>query len=285
MSPFVPLHRASLLVFTVVVVAGCGSSASGPPLPTVAPAKTFRLASFKPTGPIAAGVPTKISFTVVQPSGMPLTQYRTGAGPHTGAHLIFVRRDLPTIIHRHPARIPPSGLIADTITFPAPGPYRLVVDVYPRTSGLQRNFQLFKDVEVVGTYKPQPVPPFDPTVTVDGYRFQMHGTPKVRAIEAAFLRVTVTSPSGKRATFSPWLGALAHAIFFRAGTLDYFHTHICGPDTPGCGGFGAPVVGRSSTPGELQVGVLLPIAGTWRLFLQCKVDGHVLTAPFTLKVT
>jgi hypothetical protein len=30
--------------------------------------------------------------------------------------------------------------------------------------------------------------------------------------------------------------------------------------------------------------VLLPVPGAWRLFLQCKVGGKVLTAPFTLKV-
>jgi hypothetical protein len=34
----------------------------------------------------------------------------------------------------------------------------------------------------------------------------------------------------------------------------------------------------------MHVGVLLPEAGTWRLFLQCKVHGKILTAPFTLKV-
>jgi hypothetical protein len=32
------------------------------------------------------------------------------------------------------------------------------------------------------------------------------------------------------------------------------------------------------------VGVLLPGSGTWRMFLQCQVDGKVLTAPFTLQV-
>jgi hypothetical protein len=34
----------------------------------------------------------------------------------------------------------------------------------------------------------------------------------------------------------------------------------------------------------LHVGVLLPVSGTWRLFLQSKVDGRVITAPFTLDV-
>ena len=41
--------------------------------------------------------------------------------------------------------------------------------------------------------------------------------------------------------FVPWFGALAHAIFFRQGSLDYFHTHICAPDAPNCGSLaGAP---------------------------------------------
>jgi hypothetical protein len=277
-------RRLLTLGTCALLLAGCGSSGSGPAVPTIAPAKQFRIAKLSPAGPIPPATSTKVSFTIEQPSGAPLTQYRTGAGPHTGVHLIFVRRDLSTIVHHHPP-IAAGGRIADRVTFPAPGPYRLIVDVYPRLSGVLRNFQLFENVGVAGNYKAKPIPPFNPTVTVAGYRFEMHEKPQLHAIQAAFLTVTVTSPKGQPATFTPWFGALAHAIFFRAGTLDYFHTHICGPQTPACGGFGAPVVGHSSTPGKLQIGVLLPIAGAWRLFLQCKVDGHVLTAPFTLKVT
>ena len=44
------------------------------------------------------------------------------------------------------------------------------------------------------------------------------------------------------------------------------------------------VTGTSTTPGKLNVGVLVPAPGTWRLFLQLKLDGKVLTAPFTLQV-
>ena len=35
---------------------------------------------------------------------------------------------------------------------------------------------------------------------------------------------------------------------------------------------------------QLTVGVLVPVSGVWRLFLQCRVGGRVLTAPFTLHV-
>jgi hypothetical protein len=100
------------------------------------------------------------------------------------------------------------------------------------------------------------------------------------------MTITVTDPHGKPAKFTPWYGALAHAIFFRAGSLDYFHTHVCAPGTTGCTStLGATqVTGTSDQPGKLQVGVLVPVAGTWRLFIQVKANGKVLTAPFTLTV-
>jgi hypothetical protein len=114
----------------------------------------------------------------------------------------------------------------------------------------------------------------------------MHGHPALRAIQANFLTLTVTGPNGKPARFTPWYGALAHAIFFRQGSLDYFHTHVCAPGASGCTSLlgGTSVAGTSSTPGKLRVGVLVPVAGIWRLFLQTKVNGRVLTAPFTLRV-
>ncbi len=101
------------------------------------------------------------------------------------------------------------------------------------------------------------------------------------------MTIAVTGRDGRPATFTPWYGALAHAIFFRAGSLDYFHTHVCAPGTTGCTSTlgGAQVTGTSAAPGKLQVGVLVPVAGTWRLFVQTKADGRVITAPFTLKVS
>jgi hypothetical protein len=268
----------------MLALAGCGGSSSKPSFPTVGAARTYRLGGFEPAGPAKAGIPTKLGFTIVQPSGKPLTEFRTGAGPHTGVHLIMVRSDLSAIIHLHPP-VGAQGKISQQVVFPSPGRYRVVVDAYPAT-GPQSNFQLFKWMTVAGHAAKQPLPPFQPLVDVDGYRFSMHGTPHLRAIQPAFLTVTVTGRDKKPVAFRPWYGALAHAIFFRAGSLDYFHTHVCSPGASGCTSvLGATrVVGSSSTPGKLTVGVLVPVAGTWRLFLQVKVRGRVLTAPYTLKV-
>jgi hypothetical protein len=272
------------LVVAAGLLAGCGgSSKSG--FPPISAARTYALADVHPAAPAAPGKPVRLSFVIRQPDGKPLTRFRRGSGPHTGVHVIIVRRDLATIVHRHPP-VGAGGRISDTVTLSDPGPYRLVVDVYPATTGSQRNFQLFGSLRVAGTYAPRPLPSYGGRVVVDGYRFTMRGRPSLRAIQAGFLTIGVARPNGTPARFTPWYGALAHAIFFRRGSLDYFHTHVCAAGAAGCTSSlgAASVKGTSTRPGTLRVGVLVPAPGTWRLFLQCRVDGRVLTAPFTLAV-
>jgi hypothetical protein len=264
------------------VLAGCGGSSSTPQVPTVQAARTFQLANFTPAAAVRAGKPTTVSFAISQPDGKPLTRYKRGGGPHTGVHLIVVSDDLSTMIHRHPP-VGADGTLRERFVLPRPGKYRVVVDAYPQG---QPNFQLFRSIDVSGSAKPKPLPPFARTVDADGYRVTLRGNPRLRAVQPGFLDITVTDPRGTPARFSPWYGALAHAIFFRAGTLDYFHTHVCAPGARGCTSTlgGARVAGKSTTPGKLRVGVLVPVAGTWRLFLQTRANGHVITVPFTLEV-
>lgn len=283
--PLRPVLRALAVALAVTGLTACGGSSS-PSVPKIGAARTFRLAGFEPSRPVPAGRPVPVAFTIRQPSGRPLVDYRRGAGPHTGVHVIAVRSDLAVIVHRHPP-VAPSGRVGERISFPEPGTYRVVVDAYPNLQGPQRNFQLFGTIRVAGRYRPQPLPPFRRTVVVDGFRFELHGRPRLEAIQAGSLTVTVTDPQGRPARFTPWFGALAHAIFFRRGSLDYFHTHVCAPGASGCSSFlgGTSVTGSSATPGRLRVGVLVPVAGLWRLFLQCRANGRVLTAPFTLRVS
>ncbi|MGI8506612.1 MAG: hypothetical protein ACR2MK_07350 [Solirubrobacteraceae bacterium] len=174
------------------------------------------------------------------------------------------------------------------MTFPAPGPYRVLVDVYPNIPGGQPNFQLFRSVRVAGAYHSIALPPFKARQVVDGYHFDMQPHAALHAIQAAFVHVDVTDPRGRPVSFVPWFGALAHAIFFHQGSLDYFHTHVCAPNAPNCGSLpgvaASRVSGRATAPGKITLGLLFPVAGTWRLFLQCKQHGRILTAPYTLRV-
>ena len=286
--PGAPALALGCALFSVAaLVAGCGSSSGGSSItaPKVAPAQTFQLGGFAPTGTITPGHATTMSFDVKLPNGTTLTRYKTGSGPHTGVHLIIVRDDLAYIIHEHPP-IPPSGILHQSVTFPAPGPYHVLVDVYPDIPGAQPNFQLSRNVTVAGAYHPVKLPPFRAHQVVDGYHFDMQSHPALHAIQAVFLHLYVTDPRGRPVRLTPWFGALAHAIFFQQGTLNYFHTHVCAPDAPNCGSIGGTrtVSGSSSAPGKITIGVLLPVSGTWRLFVQMKAHGRVITAPFTLHV-
>ena len=284
------LAAAVGVALAAVGIAGCGGSASGAgngnlSVPKVAPAQVYSLAGFAPSQTISPGRPVTMSFSIRQPDGQTLTRYKTGPGPHTGVHLIIVRNDLSTIIHDHPP-ISPSGHLSQSVTFPAPGPYHVLVDVYPNIPGGQPNFQLFRNVDVSGAYHPRPIPAYRPDVTVDGYHFAVQGHVSLQAIQATFLHIDVTDPHRHPVHFTPWFGALAHAIFFQVGTLNYFHTHVCAPSAPNCGSLlGATrITGSAPAPGKLTIGVLLPVAGTWRLFVQMRVHGKVITAPFTLHV-
>ena len=278
--------RGLLLAGSIVLLTvGCSSSSSRPAAPTIGAARTYHLAGFRPAGIVQPGKPIVVAFRIDQPSGATLVDYRRGAGPHTGIHLIIVRDDLSVIIHRHP-KVGPGGAIRQPIVLPRPGPYRVLVDAYPNLSGPLRNFQLVATVRASGRYRPQPLPPFTSTDHVDGYTISLRGASHLKAIDPIPVSANVVDPAGGPVKFVPWYGALAHAIFFRKGSLDYFHTHVCSPKATGCASIlgGARATGRSSRPGRLDVVVLVPLPGTWRLFLQFQANGRILTAPFTLRV-
>ncbi len=275
-------RRAAALTSLALLAAGCGSGGGSPAPPTIAPAKEYKLDWEGPTSVANPGEVT-VHFAVRTPDGKILTRFRKGAGPHTGVHLIIVRDDLSTIVHLHPA-IPPSGRLAIAVDLPRAGRYHVLVDVYP-ASGPLPNFQLHHDLKVGTGDVKAPLPPYAPVVHAGGLTFRIAKLPGLRLAEPASMIVNVTDAAGKPVVFKPFYGALAHAIFFRAGTLDYFHSHICGNDPACTAGFATPATaGHSTKPGRMELGVLLPATGKWRLFLQVFHAGKLITAPFTLSV-
>lgn len=87
------MKRLALIVLPLALAA-CGSGGSPTPTITVPPSKTYQLVDRSPSKPVTAGKPTTVGFTVRLPSGKPLTKFKTGAGPHTGIHVIVVKDDL-----------------------------------------------------------------------------------------------------------------------------------------------------------------------------------------------
>jgi hypothetical protein len=274
-------YRRAALVALALAAAACGGGSGSPAVPTVAPAREFAL-DWQAPKTLAKPGATTLRFAVRTPDGKLLTRFRTGAGPHTGVHVIIVRDDLSSIVHKHPP-IPSSGRLALAVTLPRAGRYHVLADVYPAGSTGPRNFQLTHELQVGTTDVKAPLPAYAAVVSTGGLTFRVAKLPVLRLAQPATMVVNVTDKRGKPVAFTPFYGALAHAIFFRAGTLDYFHSHICGNDPACSAGFGT-TTGHSTKPGRLQLGVLLPATGRWRLFLQVTHAGRLITAPFTLRV-
>jgi len=177
-----------VLAALACVATGCNSG-GGSGSVKVGAARVYHLTGFSPAGGVHVGVPVTLSFTVTKPSGAPLVHYRTGPGPHVGVHLILVRDDLATIIHRHPP-VGKDGVVRQTVTFSEPGPYHVLVDLYPATNGPGYvNFQLFQASHVLGAYHPQPLPPYHPEVTVGGWHFTIKTLPPLHLAQAALIDV------------------------------------------------------------------------------------------------
>ena len=264
------------------MLAACGGGGGDNAAPTIQPAKQYQLVGFQPAKPVPAGKPAQISFKITIPSGATLTHYRTGAGPHTGVDLVIVRQGADAIIYTD-TTLAKNGVAREDVTLPAPGRYRVIVDAYPNQANVPRNFQLFTHMTATGNTAAPKLPPATNSVTVDGYHFIIHGGQNLKSIQPTLLTVTVTDPSGHPAQMKPYREALAHAIFIRVPTLDYFHTHVCAPNIPGCTTLaGGPPVGKTVGTGRLQLDALLPLPGTWRLFLLTAPNGHIVTVPFTL---
>ena len=279
------IRRLAPLLVLALVLAGCGGGSSGPDFPTIGAARTFQLANFEPAGPVQPGKPTTISFVIRQPDGQPLTQFKRGAGPHTGVHLIFVRDDLGD---DHPQAPAGRGRRHDPRDGHVPGaPAATGSSSTPtRPPASSRTSSCSRRSRVAGTATPEPLPPPAQVVESDGYRFAIAGQAEAEGDPGGVAHHRRHRPAGPARAFTPYFGALAHAIFFRRGTLDYFHTHVCAPGASGCTSTlgGAQVTGRSTKPGRLRSACSFPAPGTWRLFLQTKIGGRVVTAPFTLDV-
>jgi hypothetical protein len=126
------------------------------------------------------------------------------------------------------------------------------------------------DVQIPGDFTPRPLPPPAGSVTVDGYRVDLHGV--LEPGRSSELRLRVSRDGVPVTDLQPYLGAYGHLVALRAGDLAYLHVHPGG--TPGDG---------TTRPGpDISFSAEVPSAGTYRLFLDFRHAGVVHTAPFTV---
>jgi hypothetical protein len=213
----------------------------------------------------AAGT-TNVAFRVLGPDGAPVTDYTQDHGEDL--HLVAVRADLSGYQHVHPDRAP-DGTWRVPLTL-TPGTWRLVADTTPAAA--DEDLALTADLQVAGTYDPQPLPGPAPVAEVDGYTVVLTG--ELTAGAESELTFSVSRDGRPVVDLQPYLGAYGHLVALREGDLEYLHVH------PVEDAHVAPAPGP-----HVAFAATAPSAGTHRLFLDFRHGDAVHTAAFTVQVT
>ena len=281
---------AVAVALAALLLSGCGSSSgSSVTAPTVAPAQTTHLDGFEPSGLITAGKPTTMSFDIkLSRTARRITRYKTGSGPHTGVHLIIVRNDLAYIHPPAPAdpaqRRPSSDRHLPRALSPSTSSW---------TSLPRRCRGCCPTSSCTATSGwPAPITPSSchrsrAHQVVDGIHFEvcratLPCTPSRRSSS------TSTSPIHARQAgpLHPVVRGAGACHLLPEGHPQLLPRTCTRPTLPTAAASPGPPGSPAAppAPGKLTLGVLLPISGTWRLFVQLKIDGRIVTAPFTLDV-
>ena len=213
----------------------------------------------------AAGT-TTVAFRVLGPDGAPVTDYTQDHGEDL--HLVAVRADLSGYQHVHPDRAP-DGTWRVPLTL-TPGTWRLVADTTPAAA--DEDLALTADLQVAGTYDPQPLPGPASVAEVDGYTVVLTG--ELTAGAESELTFSVSRDGRPVVDLQPYLGAYGHLVALREGDLEYLHVH------PVEDAHVAPAPGP-----HVAFAATAPSAGTHRLFLDFRHGDAVHTAAFAVQVT
>ncbi len=211
-----------------------------------------------------AGTAT-VAFQVLGPGGVPVTEYTQEHGEDL--HLVAVRNDLSGYQHVHP-EMAADGTWTAPLTL-TPGSWRLVADTTPAAPG--GDLALTGDLQVAGTYDPQPLPGPAAVTEVDGYTVVLTGD--LAAGAESELTFSVSRDGVPVTDLQPYLGAYGHLVALRDGDLEYLHVHPVEDDAV------APAPGP-----HVEFATTAPSAGTYRLFLDFRHGDAVHTAAFTVPV-
>ncbi|WP_440007688.1 hypothetical protein [Halomicrococcus sp. SG-WS-1] len=202
------------------------------------------------------------SFRIVDDRGNAVTDFEDAHGEL--AHLVVVRRDLTRFQHRHPTLDVDGTWTAEGFGLPEPGVYRAFVDVVANGRPTTLGFDLFAS----GSGDVEGRPDASRRATADGYDVELL-TDEVAAGESGRLAFAVRRDGGSVPHLDRYLGALGHLVALREGDLAYLHVHPEATDPDG---------------GRIEFGVRFPTPGRYRLFLQAKPEGTLVTARFDLRI-
>jgi hypothetical protein len=225
------------------------------------------------TLPTARGTSIPVAFRILGPDGSPTLEYATLQT--VPLHMYVVREDLAVYQHVHP-ELDGDTWRAGIDVFDG-GVYRVYTEFIPaeRTGAVHPHLLSVRFI-IPGDTRPYQVPAPQATIKIYGFTVRrLDGTARLPGATPAVLKFEVLDPDGRPVTnLEPYLGAYAHLSAFDVLTQAMTHMHpLARPD------------GLPPADGILTFHANWTTLGEQRVFLQFKIAGRVLQAPFTVIVT
>ena len=207
-------------------------------------------------------------------------------------HLMIVSDDLSEFYHIHPELITDYYSVANI--FPHGGTYHLYSDYTP--PGGLRTLEQF-EVNVAGNRlrRIELKPDTNFIKTVDGLRVNLINNEPFRAKQDYLVKFNVADATTQQPVtdLQLYLGALAHVAIFSQDLKDFIHAHPLETGEiydPSNNSFHAhnpdelakQLVGPS--PSEIQVGMIFPHAGIYKMWVQFKRHDRVINVPYIVRV-
>ena len=232
---------------------------------TTADAGGYRIADLR--FPTESRTPSDLSFRILDSRGAPVTDYVEEQTKLL--HLYVVRDDLSDFRHLHPV-LGDDGTWTARVDLTDPGRYRVVAEFVPSADPDGNHVVLGERAIVEGASPPVETAPTrtgtDGLVTVEAPETLPGGS------DTQF-SLTVSDGDDGVLNLGTYLGSYAHLTGFDTATGAFVHAHP----------LGAPTVTDEGS--ELTFHTALGTPGTYRFFVQVRVDGFVHTVPLTTTVS
>jgi hypothetical protein len=281
-------------VAALALLSACGQSGE-PEAKAEAPAAAMA----QPTLAVSAantptpGQPVSLTLTLMGADGKPLGPDAITVSHEHKVHVMIVDRALEDYTHAHAAPGSVPGQWTVSFTPRHPREYRVWTDFKLASDDAHEGHESHDEMashDGPDAHAPTPSATLrvgdeaGPAVaavqslssTVDGYAFTLSLGGALQADAHVPATLTVADASGNPvSSLEPLMGAYAHLVGFSADGTSMVHGHPEGEEPNDASARGGPALTFELHP---------TVAGSNRVFVQVKIAGKMITAPFTLVV-
>ena len=228
-------------------------------------------------GQLAAGKEIQIKAHLTTTAGAPVSESELLIVHAHPIHLLISDPALDEFQIIHPAPGSDPGVYTFSLTPKTSSPLRIWADIVPVATGLQE----LPFADLGGAYVPAARTDTADVLssTADGFTFQLTfagGNGQARARQIQLMRVSVADASGQPVqTLEPFMNAFAHVVGFYDDHQTVLRLHPAGGDILRDDVRGGPHLGFKFYP---------PSAGLMRFFCQVRINGRMITVPFSVTV-